>query len=62
MAKASRHNPAAKHKKLAAIEEKERVKIGYANSAEQIEKWYKESSDKNQKIESLVNDLSKDLR
>ncbi|MDJ1258048.1 MAG: sodium:solute symporter family protein [Candidatus Midichloria sp.] len=45
-------DPAAKHKKLAAIEEKERAKIRYANSAEQIEEWYKESStSRNQKSE-----------
>lgn len=53
-------DPAAKHKELAAIEEKKQAKVGYASSAEQIEEWYKESSDRNQKIESLVNNLSKD--
>ncbi|MDJ1258069.1 MAG: sodium:solute symporter family protein, partial [Candidatus Midichloria sp.] len=52
-------DPAAKHKSWAAIEEKKQAKIGYANSAEQIEEWYQKSSDRNQKIESLINDLSK---
>ncbi|CAK6536977.1 MAG: Na+/proline symporter [Candidatus Midichloria mitochondrii] len=53
-------DPAAKHKAQAAIEEKEQSKIGYANSAEQIEEWYQESSDRNKKIEALLDNLSKD--
>lgn len=48
-------DPTAKHKARAAVEEK---KMGYANSAEQIEEWYKDNSARNKKIESLVSNLS----
>ncbi|WHQ46477.1 MAG: sodium:solute symporter family protein [Candidatus Midichloria sp.] len=53
-------DPGRKHKELAAIEAKKKSKFSYANSAEQLEKWYKESSFRNEKIEFSLKNLLKD--
>lgn len=53
-------DPAEKHRKVEAIDAKKKSKFGYANSTEQLKQWYKESSSRNEKIESSLKDIAKD--